>query len=178
MLIVLAVLAVVAAACIRIVPAVPDGIVDADTIDVGRSRWRLAGYDSPERGQPGGTEATAHLRSLLAEGRSLGIATGFSYGRLVVHVFTRRGPLAWRMMASGHAHSTSLTGLVPVLIARIARRGVWGAGHKVISPARWRAMHPHHGGGQRQMRRPRRRELRFDYDGRKGLRLPGGFRLP
>lgn len=173
---IIGILALLALLFLRIIPASPT-LVDGDTIVIRNRRWRLGGYDSPEKDQPGGKEATAHLRGILAEGRSLGIVVGMDiYRRPVVSVLTRRGLLSWRMISAGHAHATGPLGLVPMLAARIAGRGVWGAGHPVVSPERWRREHPRtYGGPRRSGRSPR---LRFDYDARRGLRLPGGFRLP
>lgn len=150
-------------------------IVDGDTIMMRGRRWRLAGFDSPETNQPGGAAATRRLREILAEGWSLGIIVGVdAWRRPLAIVVTRRGPLSWRMIAAGHAHATGILGLPFVLVARLARRGIWEGRHEVVNPAKWRRDHPTIYGAPPR-RTPR---LRFDYDSRKGLRLPGGFRLP
>lgn len=173
---IIGIVALLAVLFLRIIPASPT-LVDGDTLLIRNRRWRLSGYDSPESDQPGGREATAHLRAILAEGRSLGIVVGLDvYRRPVVSVLTRRGLLSWRMISAGHAHATGPLGVVPMLAARLAGRGLWGSGVPVVRPSRWRRDHPRsYGTPARQARRPR---LRFDYDSRKGLRLPGGFRLP
>lgn len=183
MLIAAAIAAVAVLLFVRIVPR-DVHIVDADTIAVGDRRWRLAGYDAPEHDQPGGSQASAHLRQILDEGRAIGIITGSDvYGRLVVRVITRRGPLAWRMMIAGWGHPESPLGWMPMLVARIARRGVWGIKGAVLTPRLWREMHPKpsrpgyrparsSGGGRRAPR------LNMGYDHRKGLKLPGGFIIP
>lgn len=72
--------------------------VDGDTVDLevdlgfytfARIRFRLAGIDTPERGQPGYREATEYLRSLL-EDRPIAVLstkTG-KYGRWLAELFT------------------------------------------------------------------------------------------
>ena len=157
----------------RIVPSSPH-IVDGDTIAFGNRRWRIAGYDAPEYDQPGGRQASAHLRDELARGWSIGIAGGIdAYGRRMIRVITRKGPLATRMMLSGWGHSASPLGWPFVLYARIRRRGVWKSRDQVFSPRAWRNAHQR-GLPQRRRRAPK---LRFSY-GKQGLKLPGGFIIP
>lgn len=67
-------------------------IVDGDTLDVGTTRIRLALVNTPERGEPGYSEATAFTKSLCPVGSTVlvdeddGQKSG-SYGRMVAKVF-------------------------------------------------------------------------------------------
>lgn len=123
----------------RMVPA-SAVIVDGDTIRVDGTPWRITGYDAPEWDQPGGAAASGHLRALVREGRMFAIVRGWDvYGRPLATIITRRGPLSWRMVASGHAHGEGLVPSTLTLFARIARRGMWGIKGRVISPRMWRA---------------------------------------
>ena len=159
----------------RIVPAEPH-IVDGDTIAFANRHWRMAGYDAPEFDQPGGRQASAHVRDELARGWSIGIAGGTDvYGRRMIRILTRRGPLATRMMLAGWGHAASPLGWPFTLYARIRRRGVWKSRDRVVSPRAWREMNPR--GGRMQKRRSRPLRLKFSY-GRQGLKLPGGFIIP
>ena len=45
----------------------PARVVDGDTIDVAGFRVRLNGVAAPERSEPGGAEATAALRQIIAD---------------------------------------------------------------------------------------------------------------
>lgn len=127
---------------VRTIPAHAH-LVDGDTIDVRGTRWRLAGFDAPERDQPGGSDATAHLRTVLAHSHKIAFVGGRdAYGRRLAHVWTTRGSLAWRMVASGHAHPLTKAGLLPLLWARIRGNGIWDGSHAVVPPRIWRAAHP------------------------------------
>lgn len=131
--------ALLALLVVRTIP-VHAHLVDGDTIDVRGARWRLAGFDAPEHDQPGGAAATAHLRSILAHSAKIAIVGGRdAYGRRLAHVWTTRGPLAWRMVASGHAHPLTKAGLLPLLWARIRGNGIWDGSHDVVPPKVWRA---------------------------------------
>lgn len=87
-------------------------VTDGDTIRAGDERMRLCGIDAPEvanfgrPGEPGGDEATAHLRALTA-GREVAVyATPQGrdrYGRLVVVLTVDGHDLSCRMIADGHA---------------------------------------------------------------------------
>ena len=162
---------------VRIVPARPH-IVDGDTVVFGNRRWRLAGFDAPEYDQPGGRQASAYLRDQLALGWSLGFAGGTDvYGRRLIHVLTRRGPLGTRMLLAGWGHPESMLGWPATLYARVLRRGIWKAKGRVISPRVWREMKQRVRYTTVKPARPGPK-LRFDYDPRKGIKLPGGFILP
>lgn len=124
---------------------VPSGarIVDGDTMEVRGRKWRLVGYDSPERDQPGGKEASARLQSIVQGGLMIGIICGIDrYHRLLVRCYTLRGPLSWRMMGSGHGHATTRSGHIPTLYARARGVGIWDGRHEVVAPVFWRATHP------------------------------------
>lgn len=163
---------------VRIVPAHPH-IVDGDTIEFGNRRWRMAGFDAPEYDQPGGRQASAFLRDQLAGGRSIGIAGGTDiYGRRVIRIITRRGPLAFRMIRAGWAHPEGILGWMIMLYARIRRRGIWKTRGRVISPRVWREMRQRVRYTTVKPARAPKTRLRFDYDPKKGLKLPGGFILP
>jgi micrococcal nuclease len=59
-------------------------IVDGDTIEVDGVRVRLGGLHAPERGEPGGAEATAFMERLTAgQTVSCEISGGDRYGRAV-----------------------------------------------------------------------------------------------
>jgi micrococcal nuclease len=45
----------------------PAHVIDGDTIDVAGFRVRLHGVAAPERSEPGGAEATAALRQIIAD---------------------------------------------------------------------------------------------------------------
>lgn len=95
-------------------------VVDGDTVrlaaDLGfrvtvTESFRLAGINTPERGEPGWGEATGFLRELLAEGREVVIrsekAVGKDkYGRWLAHVYLLDGveqSVNEALVASGHA---------------------------------------------------------------------------
>ena len=89
-------------------------VVDGDTVDLivklgfhirAEERFRLAGIDTPERGQPGWAEATAALTVLLAGGiqRIETIKTD-KYGRWLVMIWTPEGVnVNLQMIGDGHA---------------------------------------------------------------------------
>ena len=77
-------------------------IVDGDTIDVlcdlgfgvfHSVRCRLARIDTPEKGQPGASEATERVRALAPVGSAIHLATnkGDRYGRWIAEIFTVTG---------------------------------------------------------------------------------------
>lgn len=83
-------------------------IVDGDTIDIDGKRIRLALVNTPERGQPGYSEATDFTASLCRFG---GIAyydtddgqLGGSYGRTIAQVYCNDKSLNEELMVNGHA---------------------------------------------------------------------------
>lgn len=79
-------------------------VIDGDTvvadIDLGFGIWlrnqrlRLAGIDTPERGQPGAAEAAARLRDLVAHRPCLALTSrdrGDKYGRYLVRLYPDSG---------------------------------------------------------------------------------------
>ena len=68
-------------------------VADGDTVTIGKGqRVRLYGIDAPERDQPGGAEATAALRELLARQiDSMEILDQDRYGRWVAVIHTKDG---------------------------------------------------------------------------------------
>ena len=133
-----AVLVLLARYRFRIVPA-DVRIVDGDTVRVRGDDWRLTGFDAPEWDQPGGKASTAHLATILRSGHTLAILRGLdAYDRPLATLITTRGPLSWRMALAGHAHGEGLVCSTLTLVARIARRGMWGM-PGTIRPRNWRA---------------------------------------
>ena len=59
----------------------PAHVIDGDTIDVAGFRVRLHGVAAPERSEPGGAEATAALRQVIAGQVVRCSVTGFRLGR-------------------------------------------------------------------------------------------------
>lgn len=97
-----------AAACNDADTCVVTSVTDGDTFRCGETRVRLIGIDAPERGQFGGREATAQLRSLVAPGTTVRLEMDADsvdrYGRTLAYVYTRRGVLVNLEMArTGYA---------------------------------------------------------------------------
>lgn len=83
-------------------------IVDGDTLDVGNHRIRLALVNTPERGQPGYSEATTFTSLLCPVGSSVLVdeddgQTSGSYGRMVAKVFCGERILNAELLHAGHA---------------------------------------------------------------------------
>lgn len=95
-------------------------IVDGDTIDATislgfriyhKGRLRMYGIDTPERGQPGWAEATAHLTNLIPVGTQVTLRSykpelhpkADSFGRWLVEIFIGGMNVNEAMLASGHA---------------------------------------------------------------------------
>lgn len=118
-------------------------VIDGDTIRVDGVSWRLSGFDAPETNQPGGSEATAKLRGIIAREPTWAILRHEDvYGRPLATIHTRSGPLSWRMIAAGHAHGEGLIGGALTMFAHTLRRGLW-ASDRAITPRIWRETHPH-----------------------------------
>ena len=96
--------------------AVVDRIVDGDTIDLNvdlgfrvwnRDRFRLAGIDTPERGQAGWSEATAELTRLCPIGSPVIIESQKpdrdKYGRWLVRIFVGEVDVNQAMINGGFA---------------------------------------------------------------------------
>ena len=114
---------------------------------------RLDGFDAPEWNQPGGKEASDHLRALIKDGVKFKRVGTCVYGRPIIYAKVRGtflGMKAWRdvavlMCAAGHGHTTSAfytpRGFA-MLRARIMHRGLWKNaglfGWKAVDPKEWR----------------------------------------
>lgn len=123
---------------LRIVPRTAR-IVDGDTIRIKGNDWRLTGFDAPEWNQPGGRSATCRLRAILRTSRSIAFVRGADfYGRPLATILTTRGPLSWRMAASGHAHGKGIVAAALTRIAKIRRVGMWRQQGIIIPPMLWR----------------------------------------
>lgn len=88
-------------------------VVDGDTIilsiDMGNKitwldSFRLAGIDTPERGQPGYLEAANRLREMLAHGLSrVETRKSDKYGRYLVHCWAGLVNVNQKMLSEGFA---------------------------------------------------------------------------
>lgn len=83
-------------------------IVDGDTLDVGDIRIRLALVNTPERGDPGFSEATTFTSLLCPVGSTVLVdeddgQTSGSYGRMVAKVFCDGRILNAELLYAGHA---------------------------------------------------------------------------
>lgn len=153
-----------AALCLLLVCAMPaigqDGpilvgnvikIVDGDTIDVqlsgGPIRVRLHGIDTPERGQPGGKEATGALTGLL-QGKEVDIEP-FSqdrYDRMIGIVYRGDLNVNLELVKRGHAWAyrqymrTEDSALcINEAAARTAKKGLWALPKdQQVAPWEWR----------------------------------------
>lgn len=77
-------------------------IVDGDTFVWAGQTVRVAGFDAPERAQPRGRDASAHLGRILASGASCDCYKADQYGRAVCTVRTASGlNVATAMLAAG-----------------------------------------------------------------------------
>lgn len=145
----IAIVAIIAAALVRIVPPGGWSVVDGDTLRRRGRKYRLQGYDSPEWDQPHGPDARRALTAMLANDWSISVTTGIDrHGRRLVRMATRRGPVATRMIATGNGHAEDIPGMAIQMLARMAGRGLW-RGRRPVHPRTWRIAHP------RQRRLPR-----------------------
>ena len=84
-------------------------IIDGDTIDVGwDENIRMLGYDTPERGECGFTEATNALRSLLAAGVVSELRDGDNqdrYDRYLRHIYVNGVPVGLTLIQQGWANA-------------------------------------------------------------------------
>ena len=105
-------------------------------------RIRLAGFDAPEWKQAYGRQSRSALVARIEDRRVLFVPRAIDrYGRVVCTVITARGPLSWRMVASGDAWSDSFMTSIISIIPRLLRRGLWADGSRV-HPSHWRALNP------------------------------------
>lgn len=93
--------------------------IDGDTlrcanVEQAKGRVRIARIDAPERGQPGGAEATAALAALIAQGavrctpvdadpRKPGHQAADPFGRIVARCRAGRTDLGTAIKRQGHA---------------------------------------------------------------------------
>lgn len=78
-------------------------VVDGDTIRMGRARLRIAGLDTPERGEPGHKAATDALARMLGAGPVAVDEIGRDrFGRLLVTLTVDGHDVAAAMIAGGY----------------------------------------------------------------------------
>jgi endonuclease YncB( thermonuclease family) len=126
-------------------------VVDGDTVDVqlssGPIRVRLHGIDTPERGQPGATEATAALSNLIA-GKHVAIEP-FSqdrYERMIGIVFLEDLNVNLELVKRGYAwayrrymRKADSELCIFEAAARTAKKGLWALPvDQRIPPWEWR----------------------------------------
>jgi len=133
-------------------------VFDGDTIEVLRSaqepeaspepvRIRLAGIDTPERGQPWHRRARQALAARVAgEEVRINAVTTDAYGRTVGEVYADGVCVGCELVREGHAWVYRFFSDDPVLLeleaeARQAGRGLWGLPEaQRVPPWRWREM--------------------------------------
>jgi endonuclease YncB( thermonuclease family) len=127
-------------------------VLDGDTIEVvvgrERRRIRLAGIDTPERGQPWAERAKRALseRVFGREVRVNAVDTD-RYGRTVGEVYAENVCVACELVRAGHAWVYRKFSDDPVLLAleaeaRAARRGLWALPEAERAPPwEWRRAH-------------------------------------
>lgn len=143
-------------AAIFLVPVVRSGIppwigtvsriADGDSVEARlwftQRRIRLSGFDAPEWKQAYGREARTELVSMIQNRRVLFFPVGLDrYDRAVCAVLTLRGPVSWRMVASGAGWADSIPTALISLFPRLLRRGLW-ADRAAMKPSIWRALNP------------------------------------
>ena len=116
-------------------------VIDGDTLARGDWRIRIYGMDAPESDQPGGSQATEQMRTLV-EGKTLHILPKDVdiYGRLVARVRTGQYDVGAEMVKSGHAVATSDFTRAYSSAERDARKtrsGLWKTG-AITDPKAWR----------------------------------------
>jgi endonuclease YncB( thermonuclease family) len=128
-------------------------VLDGDTIEVlvgrERRRIRLAGIDTPERGQPWAERSKQALsrRVFGKEVRINAVATD-RYGRTVGEVYAENVCVACELVRAGDAWVYRRFSDDPVLLAleaeaRAARRGLWSLPESErVPPWEWRRQHP------------------------------------
>jgi endonuclease YncB( thermonuclease family) len=157
---VLAVMLLAAPSWAQVIAGTVVSIADGDTITVldgqrVQHKIRLAGIDTPERGQPFGQRAKEHL-SQLVFGKSVEVETEKKdrYGRQVGKVYADGRDVNLAMMVAGFAWhykkyeseqsaSDRLLYSSAELDARAAKRGLWSDPH-FIAPWDWRAKRRSH----------------------------------
>jgi endonuclease YncB( thermonuclease family) len=137
-----------------VLPGKVSRITDGDTIQVtlgsGPITVRLASIDAPERGQPGGRDATAALKARL-QGRQVGLEVleqrdGFD--RAVAIVWLGDENVNEWLVRQGHAWAFRGRYLhdarycVLERAARADRAGLWGRAERNYAPWEWRHVRP------------------------------------
>jgi endonuclease YncB( thermonuclease family) len=150
-------------------------VLDGDTIDVlidgARRRIRLAGIDTPERGQPWAERAKQAL-SERVYGKQIQIneIALDRYGRTVGEVYADNVCVGCELVREGHAWVYLYFSQDPVLLeleaqARAAGRGLWSLPESQRTPPwEWRREHRARESGARARRgaTPEARDARFD----------------
>jgi endonuclease YncB( thermonuclease family) len=125
------------------------GVIDGDTLDVlvdgAPLRVRVAGIDTPERGQPFASRAREALASrvMREEVRIIAVATD-RYGRTVGEVYADDVCVGCELVRDGFAWAYRGDGGDRVMLglereARAARRGIWSLPESQrIPPWEWR----------------------------------------
>jgi len=128
------------------------GVIDGDTLEVlvdgAPLRVRLAGIDTPERGQPWAARSKQALAQRVS-GRSVRVnAVELDrYGRTVGEVYADGVCVGCELVREGHAWVYRRFSDDPVLLeleaeARAARRGLWGLPESQrLPPWEWREQH-------------------------------------
>jgi micrococcal nuclease len=133
-------------------PCVIDRIVDGDTFYCAdRTKVRLIGVDSPERGQgKAGRRASAALSGMLAPGRrvllELDVTPFDRYGRTLAYVWAGDTLVNEALVREGWAVRYTVPPNVKYVerlgiaerSARRARRGLWADGELSCRPSDWR----------------------------------------
>jgi len=82
----------------------PARVIDGDTLLIGKQRVRLQNAHAPERGEPGGSEATAALKALVVEQLVVCEARARDrYARMVARCSIGERDLGHTMVAAGLA---------------------------------------------------------------------------
>jgi endonuclease YncB( thermonuclease family) len=157
-------------------------VTDGDTIEValesGRIKVRLASIDAPERGQPGGREATAALAARV-KGRQVGLEVvdqSDGFDRMVAVVWLGDENINERLVRRGYAWAFRGRFLydrhycVLERAARDARLGLWSSTERNYAPWEWRHVRP----GQYDRLKDYERETVEECTGT----APGGRTLP
>lgn len=112
-------------------------VTDGDSISIRGRRCRVVGHDSPEWDQPQGPAAHRALREIIT-GPCIVIPTHRDlYGRMLVHVVSSSGLVAWRMVKRGHGFADAWW-LMPTMLRASRRKvGMWGTG-ALVRPDIWR----------------------------------------
>lgn len=124
-------------------------VLDGDTVDVlvdgARRRVRLAGIDTPERGQPWARRAKQALAErVFGKQVRVNAVTTDRYGRTVGELYADGVCVGCELVREGHAWVYREFSDDPVLLeleadARAARRGLWGLPEaERVPPWEWR----------------------------------------